>query len=409
MRSGAVPHYARPIAAWLLAAPVMALLALAGAGKLLSLASFRQNLGTWQFLPIWSLDHVAWFVPSAELLVGAAWLLGLLPRLTERIGLCMIFVFTMLYVTHWIVLSPPDCVCFGQWAVFRGSIDNAQLVVVRNSSLFCLLATSIHLRRSHQKHVTPSSTLTNGSSASTALSRPGFSLTEVLVCIVVIGIVISITVPLLMQTKNRAKQLKTISMLGQHAKSFQSYAGQYNDVWPYIANPSGSTVFRTPDFSFETKYFDSSTHWHLALSSELYDVPWNDRIFQTRSWTNGVWTPFWYAPTFIARSEFWNQSTRTGSDQWKPTTVSSVRYPSSKSLFVGPRDPDPSQGGVMLRWQSSGWLMSFTDGSGARVSDEQLLPGVPSGVGSSENGSDWLHFSHPGMVTVDGVRGRDRR
>lgn len=230
--------------------------------------------------------------------------------------------------------------------------------------------------------------------------RPGFTLLEGLLCVAVVAILIAIVVPLLAHSRERGKEVRSLAMLGQHARAFTSYAADHRDTWPYLSDPDKPTELATGDFTFACKYFDVSTFWHLALSEHLYGVAWNDAIFKRDGWANGVWTPYWYSPSFMAHPGFWDPATRAGPTQWAPTTAGSVRYPSLKTLFTGP---------VIELEQRIAWQMGFVDASAAQVSADDILPGMPTGVGAWENGSDWLDYAYPGMVTLHGVRGRDRR
>lgn len=229
--------------------------------------------------------------------------------------------------------------------------------------------------------------------------RPGFTLLEGLLCVAVVAILIAIVVPLLAHSRERGKDVRSLALLGQHARAFTSYAADYKDTWPYLSNPSGPTELRTDEFAFTCKYFDVSTFWHLALSRHLYGVTWNDMIFKRDGWTNGVWTPYWYSPAFMAHPSFWTPESRVGPSQWTATTTSAVRYPSAKALFTGPPLGERS---------GNGWQMAFVDTSASTLASRQLVPGIASGVGAWENGSDWLDYAYPGMVTLNGVHGRDR-
>lgn len=393
--------------------PPMIALVLAGSGKLLSLAAFRHGLGSWSLLPIWSLDYVAWMVPSAELLIGGAWVLGFARAVMERAAFWLLLLFTAAYLAHAMHLAPPTCDCFGQWMAYQASITDARVVVVRNVALVSCLVAGILIKR-HSRRTSRAKDIDDSTSeADTVPDAPhahgpgihspprAFTLLEVLLAIGVITILISVAVPLLVHSRNRAKEGRSLVLIAQHAASFNAYAMQYRDMWPYIADPAAPTQLVTEDFTYTCAYFDTSTFWHLALSRDLYDAKWNDRMFQAERWSNGVWTYFWYSPTFIAAPEFWNASTRTGPAQWRPTTTSAVRYPSAKCLFVGPI--------IAKNAGAIGWQMGFTDGSVALVKLDSLVPGMPTGVGIGENRSEWLDFAHPGMVTIDGVYGRDRK
>ncbi len=401
------------LVATILLLPPMIALVVAGSGKLLSLASFRHGLGSWSLLPIWSLDYVALMVPSAELLIGGAWMLGFARGVMERAAFWLLLLFTAAYLAHAVLLAPPTCDCFGQWVAYRTSVTDARVVVVRNVGLLACLVVGILLQR-RLRRVARTGGITNIKTDSIPIaptaqvtepplhsSSRAFTLIEVLIAIGIIAVVLSISVPLLVHSRSRAKEGRAHVLIAQHVASFNAYSMQYRDVWPYIADPAAPTQLITEDFTYTCAYFDTSTFWHLGLSRELYDVRWNDRMFQAENWSNGVWTYFWYSPTFIAAPEFWNASTRAGPAQGRATTASAVRYPSAKCLFVGPI--------IAKNAGTIGWQMGFTDGSAALVQIDDIVPGMPTGVGNFENGSEWLDFAHPGMVTVDGIYGRDRK
>ncbi len=116
---------------------VGALLVLAGAGKLRTVAAERERwLRAYGILPSSIVPAAAVAVPSAELLAGAALILGLGGQLSIGLGVAVLVLVTSGAALALARGRRPDCGCFGRWARTQLSWT----VVARNLALIGLLA-----------------------------------------------------------------------------------------------------------------------------------------------------------------------------------------------------------------------------------------------------------------------------
>lgn len=122
-----------------------------------------------------------------------------------------------------------------------------------------------------------------------------------------------------------------------------------------------------------------------------------DLVYETRPELSPV-TSIWYSSSFAADPAFWRDTTRTGPNQWRATKLSEVQFPSQKAVLFANE-----------AWRQSRRKIAplgFMDASAEGVPEASLKGGYPSGTG------DWpgsgLAGPVPGMVTIDGVHGRDR-
>lgn len=113
------------------------LLAVAGTGKLLSGRAQREKwLSAYRLVPPRSIALVAFLVPVAELLAGAALLLGFGGRLSIVMSGSILGLITAAAAGTLARGLRPDCGCFGRWAREQLSWR----IVLRNTALIGLLA-----------------------------------------------------------------------------------------------------------------------------------------------------------------------------------------------------------------------------------------------------------------------------
>lgn len=118
---------------------VMSLLVLAGLSKFAAIDDFARSLKEWTLLPAWSRPIVLMVVPTSELAIGLAWLLGVLRRSMTACAIGMLVAFTIAYAVQRQFADPPSCGCFGLLERFRVVREASAAVLQRNLVLVGLL------------------------------------------------------------------------------------------------------------------------------------------------------------------------------------------------------------------------------------------------------------------------------
>ena len=117
------------------------LVALGGLLKVADLGQFGESLKTWSLLPNTGKSVVLLLVPSLELCIGMAWLVGDMKRRDSvaRVAIALLSVFTISFVVQGVLADVPDCGCFGKLLAAQDVVDQAQVVVARNLSLIAAI------------------------------------------------------------------------------------------------------------------------------------------------------------------------------------------------------------------------------------------------------------------------------
>lgn len=236
-----------------------------------------------------------------------------------------------------------------------------------------------------------------------------FTIVETLVVVVVVGILLSISVPALRVASRHAVDAANLSRLRQHAQAFQVYSLDYDQQLPILIKPSqpqgrvtiGSLVINQFD------YFNAFNVWPYALASGYYDGDSRSEVFQPvvsvfspHARPEWILTDFWYSNSFLADPKFWNYETRTGPDQWRSTRQTEVSYTSKKVLIFTDISPEVRWSRLLLR------TLAFVDGSASAIQFGKLREPYRFANGPWP-GHGIFGTAIPGMHTIDGVRGRD--
>jgi hypothetical protein len=131
-----------------LAGITMAFLSIAAMLKFADLPSFHHSLETWRLLPVSLRPLTAVLVPSVELIVSAAWLLGLERRHTPLAALVFLIIVTAVYAIHLALLpEAPTCRCLGALLAYQGAEHEASANLARNAVLMACLVGAIIVHR----------------------------------------------------------------------------------------------------------------------------------------------------------------------------------------------------------------------------------------------------------------------
>jgi len=252
----------------------------------------------------------------------------------------------------------------------------------------------------------------------------GFTLIEMVLVVLLVGILMSLLLPALGRTRDHAQAIMSVSQLRGHGQIMHMYAGDWDDAWPWFADPKATkTVIRCQEreTSIEIWYFQSGNTWNYALADGYYEGNFDDESFYPPGMPEGEATfgfrggptPYAYGCAFIARPEYWRPESRTGPNQWGYTRASEVVYPAAKTLLISDwpmlkkiereYNPLPPLAAIPLTTE-----MCFVDGSAELFPVASVNPGYETGDGVFQGG--YTHpFDYPFTAhTIGGVRGRDR-
>lgn len=210
------------------------------------------------------------------------------------------------------------------------------------------------------------------------------------------------------------------SQLRSHGQVLGAYVGDWDDAWPWFTDPKATwTVVRCQSraVSVNIGYFQSANYWNYALADRYYNGQFDQEAFYPPGMPDspssyghpGGPTPYALGCSFIADPKFWRPESRSGPEQWRPTRVSEVLYPTDKALLVSDWPmwtelPNPLPPVTAARAHME---MCFVDGSAESLSTSSLRAGYEGGDGTFDG--SWHNVDFPYAVhTLEGVKGRDR-
>lgn len=392
----------------------MVVLLVAGLAKLADLPAFQESLQSWTLVPRPIQGIAVLVVPASEVVISTLSLLRLSRKVAPLGAILLLVTVTAAFAVHLLAGSTPACACFGRWAASQRFTEGAAAVLVRNAILIVIIAAGMALRRSGPPM--PTTALRSAPRARTA-----FTLLETVLSVMLVAVLIALLAPSLGRVRSAASDTVSLSRLRSHAATFAMYTADAMDAWPYFTDPSATySVVRNPDrgAAYEISYFNAHRYWNVALASayfdgehvsEVFTSPHDPGFYATRG--PYVFTTYFYGCAFIARPAFWNESTRTGPRQWRPTRSHEVTFPSSKALLFSafPWYSRFSRG-ADDRLEPTGAtpaaLVATTDGRAGAFAMSQLGPQYP-GADGPFHGAVHFHAFDPTLHTIDGVNGRD--
>lgn len=257
--------------------------------------------------------------------------------------------------------------------------------------------------------------LKRGVSHDARRERSAFTLVELLLVIMLIGIILAMLMPVLKGVRIQGERVAALSSLRQHSAIFAMYNNDWDDRFPFFAKPLPSRTTLTcekwgPQWPIEFYYFGSNIWWNMALCDGYYDGDGFSHVFRHPAQRGRGYPIAWsYACCFIASPEYWNQATRMAPPaQLRPTRQPDVLHPALKILLTSRWDAYAAQADPRLPH-----LLAFVDGHAAAIKPDRIVAGVPTGdglfPGYTEDGLGLPDPGLPGQHTIDGVRGIDVR
>lgn len=132
---------------------VLGILGLAGVLKLLDLAQFASDLGTWSLLPPGVLRSAVLGVPICEVGLCGFWFLGGFPRWVRFAVLIVLPGFTLVYAAHLLLVGPPTCGCFGKWNAYLDMKGHSWVLIARNITMIACVLVWPGCRQDHTQGV----------------------------------------------------------------------------------------------------------------------------------------------------------------------------------------------------------------------------------------------------------------
>lgn len=376
----------------------------AGVAKLADIHAFRTSLETWVLLPGWTRDPVSIAVPVLEVTLGVCWLFAFERARVARLAWIQLAVFTAAYMTHWVLIRPPDCQCLGKLMAFEHERSNAVWTVCRNVLLMLGLTPWILGRR--DRTPPPSAAPRGGAPVEPAPARPGFTLVELLVVIAVSAALIGVSMTGLSRAKSQAKVNQSLARFASAQRGLAAYSADFKDAHPIVMSPTTRRLeFKERGFDVRVRYFEQFTYWHYFLAGSYLNLPWDSPSLQATGNLGGIATSIWYSHTFISSPELWSEYVPPAGATRRATRASEVQYPSSKISFV----LAPGMGLFPTASEAAPTMLIYAacDGSAAVAPAQGLIAGMLPPEDAIGDGAPSLRW--PGMGTVGGLHGRDVR
>lgn len=387
-------------------------LLVSGVAKAIDVEAFRTTLIAWQVLPTWSWSALAIAVPTAEIGLAGLWFARIHPRSAALVAFGMVGAFSAVYTIESVTSKPPDCGCFGLLARHFERLDEAKSLAVRNGIMVAFLLCGAMVPRSASRHAQP----VRGSGAlrpsADARDGPrGFSLIETLLVIAIIAVLLSLVLPALGMFRGAARSSVSLSQLRSHSAVFATYNIDWRDRFPYFTDPKlakTEIVVSSLGRSVSVHYFGAHGMWNYVLGDAYY----NGRVFHDSFYPPSYplgrtgSTPYYYGCSFLARSDYWDDRSRRGPEQWGPTNATSVGFPAQKALLVAQYPmrlelPSPAERVSFVSTE-----LAMVDGSAKRTRLSELTEGYSMGDGVYPGSFHYVDYPF-GMHTRSGIAGID--
>ncbi|MBK7404093.1 MAG: type II secretion system protein [Phycisphaerales bacterium] len=234
--------------------------------------------------------------------------------------------------------------------------------------------------------------------------RRGFSLVELLVCVLIVGLLAALALPSLSRARDRARDAVSLSNLRSHATILAMYTSEWEGAFPCFADPAAKrTLVHVKDDDYlELRYWLTWHYWQFVLAEDYYE----SRVLPGSMMRPGAGynMSYAYSCSFLAAPEYWRDRAERPRRLWRGTRESELLFPSQKAVLV---EFEPGTPYRLERFDRRPLLMSFVDPSAAGVGEADLMTPVLDGEGT-ELGT-FHHIGVYGMHTVDGLRGRDAK
>lgn len=367
-----------------------------------SIRTYSASAGAW--LAIVTGGIVAWeIVLACQLLRRPA-----PSRWVTRATCATLVMFAAFLEWLWSQPLAPPCGCSGlPTGLSRQS--EAGLGILRNVGLVLLLAYACR-RDGDEKTRAPAATSERGA------EQRAFTLVELLIVIVVIGVLMSMMLPGLARARTSAREARTFSDLRQALVVLSQYAGGEREMFPFIGTPGrpdGPLHIRghTLRTSANGGFWGQASLWaSVAVPEYAADLPrkdasryWNGARPSSESESPPDWliaTPLLLSFSTMAAKEFWdNRWEFADIDRFRGTSWVHLGFPSRKGLLWDSRVGGYTGGPMEIDCRV---FTAWGDGSAGFLRASQMDPSLIAK-------DPYTGFESAIMNTFMGVSGIDRR
>jgi|GEM_PF-420494 len=398
----------------------MAVIGLAGLSKCLDISEFLAALQTWKFLPEWSHGAFSLAIPATEIILAGLWFCGVARRSVVKLTLAFVAVLAAAYAFHAFVLGAPKCGCMGALGAYLWSVEDRWFVVGRNLFLMGLLAPSLRRRADGPPRLGFRAVEDTEETPTKPPLQRAFSLLELLVVVLILGILLALGVPIFAKSRDRARVASDLSQLSQHARIIGGvYLSSSAEAFPWFARPVPEPTLVScvaQSFSYPIRYFDSYNIWNVALADKFYDgLPWG-RVFRSPTIPRSIVvnaggpsspvTDYLYPCVFLGAPDQWRlRGYTTAPTQLRATRVSEVAYPTEKVLLW--TSSDGVYGSEMPRSPRAAFNAAFVDGHAASAPLSNLRLEFAGDIVNNDYGDHYARSLPSLLHTWHGVAGRD--
>lgn len=293
----------------------------------------------------------------------------------------------------------PACGCFG---AFPRAVEDArgavQFGLIRNAALLWL-AVWLGMQKGD-------GAAGRGPAHRASGAVPGYSIVEILVCIVIIAVLIAIALPVFRHAREKARLTESLSALRQLLASVDVYASDHRELFPFLGVPGhperGLERFGPRGASFS--YFGGSSKlWATALvqsgHSEIAELAGETRL--TESLRESFGTPdvigTYFRLTHVSAADpgFWEPGGVPSEPMFfRAVGRHEVGFPSGKGLLVDVHEDVFNETSADV-----GWNVGSADGA---ASFRARTPVVHTDLHRPYGAIPWSV-----LTTRRGIRGRD--
>ena len=247
------------------------------------------------------------------------------------------FSVVLLYI---VVFNPklPGCGCLSMASISKSAALDAGLGLVRNAALIALCVWCARALAAGGRSAATTGSGAAGAAQPLAASR-GFTIIEILVVILVMGVVMSITLPHLARARETAKDTISMSTMRQVYAATIGYAAEHNETLPYLGNAgapdepvrlNGSPTFE-PYFRANAYFWARLIEDRVEAASEVF--AWSPPPVQTLS--NQLRTRYWLTCTAAAAPAYWaRELPPTDLSLFRATRITEIAAPARKGLII---------------------------------------------------------------------------
>lgn len=251
--------------------------------------------------------------------------------------------------------------------------------------------------------------------------HPAFSLPELLVVLGLIGVLISLLLPVLAGTRAKSQQVRSLTNIRQIGLAVVEYADARSGVAPTVFEPIVGFRGVDPPQEIETQWGVAQGYWFV--NSSLYQLAFDEplpgevtlapRNPDADNPLRGIFQPdYLLAECLYATPEYYNRFTQSAPEQWVPQRLDRIRFPSAKGFAHQIARYDlPTRSGLAMTCCTGDLPPSavlWGDLSAVSISQGSLLAGEPNFFHHEGAGGSLLSQGAPIKDTKDGVLGRDR-